>query len=180
MNETVNGYNPYHRESAFRRWWNSRNFIQQRLIHFSASLLVMILCFPLYYMGFFGGVPGPLSPESMGDTLAGMGVTRIHCIWVFLSLLIIAIVWNWIFTLVSFMAGARYTCTRPNAGAKPCGARVRRTRIKDPKTGKNSFHYICETGHKRPEACFNPIRKGMAAHLVWIVFLIFFGIVFFL
>ena len=80
---------------------------------------------------------------------------------------------------MSLVAGTRLTCTRPNAGGRSCSARVRRTRRKNPKTGKMDVQYVCENGHKRPDAQFNPVRKGVVSHSLWLIMLVFCGIVYF-
>ena len=172
--------NVYERESLFSRWWNSRTFIQKRLIRFCFSMLVMVLCFPLYYLGLFGSVEGPLNPARIGESLAGMGVTRTHSMVFFLSFLIIAVTWNWIYNLVSYLAGARLTCNKLNEEGKPCGARAERRKVVHKKTGQKVLQYVCTEGHKRPEAHFHPVHKGTFSHTVWVMALIFCVIVFFM
>lgn len=168
----------YNRESVLRRWWNSRSFVQQRLIRFCLSMLVMVVCFPLYYLGLFGSVQGPLNPAHIGEKLAGMGMTRTHSLIMFLSLLIIAVSWNWIFNLASLLAGARLTCKRTLAGGAVCGAPVKRGKTIDKKTGRIVPRYVCAQGHKRPDAHFHPVRKGTVSHAVWAMSLVFCIIVF--
>ncbi len=172
---------PYGQESSFRRWWNTLSFIQKRMLRMFMSMAVMILCFPLYYLGLFGTVDGPLHPSRIGDSLAGMGVTRIHSMTFFLSLLIIAVSWNWIYNLVNWSRGARMTCTHPlKKQASVCGATVQRTRSMQPQTGKNAWQYVCRDGHKRPNAHFHPIRKGTLSHCLWAIALGFAFIVIFM
>ena len=179
MSETTKWIGPYNREAPFRRWWNSRNFIQQRLIRFCLSMLVMVLCFPLYYLGFFGSVEGPLNPAHIGERLAGMGVTRTHSMVLFLTFLIIAASWNWIYNLVTLVMGSRLTCTRPGAAGKPCGAPVRREKQSgERKIGHPTPPYVCEQGHKRFDAHFHPVKKGTVSHTIWVVSLVFCIIVF--
>ena len=84
----------YGQGNAFWRWWNGLSFVHKRLVRMSLSTVVMILCFPLYYLGLFGSVEGPLNPARIGDFLAGMGVTKTHSLVFFLSFLIIAVSWN--------------------------------------------------------------------------------------
>ncbi|MDF1590304.1 MAG: hypothetical protein P1P89_02215 [Desulfobacterales bacterium] len=170
----------YNHESPFKRWWNSRSFIQQRLIRFCFSMLVMVVCFPLYYLGLFGGVEGPLNPARIGEQLAGMGVTRTHSMLLFLSLLIIAVSWNWIYNLVSLLIGARLTCKRSLSDDAVCGAPVKRSKIINKKTGRKVPQYICTKGHKRPDAHFHPVRKGTVSHSIWVISLAFCIIVFFM
>jgi|GEM_PF-394377 len=167
-------------ESPFRRWWKSRTFIQQRLIRFCTSMLVMAVCFPLYYLGLFGSVEGPLNPAHIGDQLAGMGVTRTHSMLLFLSFLIIAVSWNWIYNLVSLLIGSRLTCKRTLPDDSICGHPVKRGQAIDKKTGRKVPQYVCAQGHKRPDAHFHPIRKGTVSHTVWVTSLVFCIIVFFM
>ena len=170
----------YNQESFFKRWWKSRNFLQQRLIRFCLSMLVMVLCFPLYYLGLFGSVEGPLNPAHIGEQLAGMGVTRTHSMLLFLSFLIIAVSWNWIYNLVSMLIGARLTCKRALSDDAVCGAAVKRSNIINKKTGQSVPQYICAEGHKRPDAHFHPVHKGTVSHSVWVISLAFCIIVFFM
>jgi len=168
----------YNQESFFKRWWNSRNFLQQRLIRFCISMLVMAVCFPLYYLGLFGSVEGPLNPARIGDQLAVMGVTRTHAMVLFLSFLIIAVSWNWIYNLVSLLMGSRLTCKRMLSGDTVCGAPVKRSKIINKKTGQRVPQYSCSKGHKRPDAHFHPVRKGTVSHTIWVMSLVFCVIVF--
>jgi len=170
----------YEQESLFSRWWNSRTFIQKRLIRFCLSMLVMVLCFPLYYLGLFGGVEGPLNPARIGESLAGMGVTRTYSAVFFITLLIIAVSWNWIFNLVSYLAGARLTCNKLDDEGKPCGARAERRKAVHKKTGERVSQYVCSEGHKRPEAHFHPVQKGTFSHTLWVMASIFCVIVLFM
>ena len=171
----------YNQESPFKRWWKSRNFLQQRLIRFCFSMLVMVICFPLYYLGLFGGVEGPLNPARIGEQLAGMGVTRTHSMVLFLSSLIIAVSWNWIFNIVSMMLGARLTCKRVlDDNGRLCSAPVKRSKTTNKKTGMQIARYICAKGHKRPDAHFHPVKKGTVSHSIWVISLAFCIIVFFM
>lgn len=180
MSESINMTKPYDRKTPFRRWWNSRSYIQKRLIRFCLSMLVMVICFPLYYLGLFGGVEGPLSPAQIGDRLAGMGVTRTHSMVFFLSFLIIALSWNWIYNLVSLLMGSRLTCNKTDDQGRPCGAPVRRRRVVHKKRGNVVSQYLCTHGHKRPDAHFHPVKKGTISQTVWVISLAFCVIVFFL
>lgn len=170
----------FNRENPFRRWWNTRTFLQKRMIRFCVSMIVMILCVPLYYAGFFGTVDGPLHPSRIGDSLAGMGVTRTHSALFFLSLVIIAVAWNWIFNLVSYLGGARLTCNKMDEEGTPCGARVERRKVVQKKTGQSVHQYVCQKGHKRPDANFHPVQKGTISHTVWVIAAAFCVIVLFL
>jgi hypothetical protein len=170
----------YGQESRFSKWWNGLDFVHKRLIRMLLSLLVMVLCFPLYYLGLFGSVEGPLNPARIGQTLAGLGVTKTHSMVFFLSFLIIAVTWNWIYNIVSHLVGARLTCKRPDEEGKPCGARVERRRVEQKKTGQKVAQYVCANGHKRADAHFHPIQKGKISHTLWPIALIFCVIVLFL
>ena len=143
-------------------------------------MLVMILCFPLYYLGLFGSVEGPLNPARIGASLAGMGVTKTHSLVFFLSFLIIAVSWNWIYNMVSLLTGSRLTCNKLDEEGKPCGARVERRKVEQKKTGQKGVQYVCASGHKRPDAHFHPVQKGTFSHTVWVIALIFCVIVLFL
>jgi hypothetical protein len=170
----------YGQGNPFWRWWNGLSFIHKRLIRMSLSTLVMILCFPLYYLGLFGSVEGPLNPARIGDSLAGMGVTKTHSLVFFLSFLIIAVSWNWIYNIASLLVGSRLTCNKKDEEEKPCGARVDRRKVEQKKTGQKVTQYVCANGHKRPDAHFHPVRKGMVSHTVWLVALTFCVVVFLL
>jgi len=156
------------------------SFVHKRLVRMSLSTVVMILCFPLYYLGLFGSVEGPLNPARIGDSLADMGVTKTHSLVFFLSFLIIAVSWNWIYNIVSLLLGSRLTCNKLDEEGKPCGARVQRKKAVQKKTGQKVAQYVCANGHKRPDAHFHPIRKGMVSHTVWLVALTFCVVVFLL
>jgi len=170
----------YSQGSPLQKWWRSRTFIQKRLIRFCMSMIVFILCLPLYHAGLFGTVEGPLNPGRIGESLAGMGVTRTHSAIFFLSILIIAVAWNWIFNLVSYFAGARLTCNKADGNGQSCGARVERRKVIQKKSGQSVPQYVCEKGHKRPDAHFHPVQKGTVSHTVWVVAAVFCGVVLFL
>lgn len=171
MNETVE---TLHTENPFQRWWKTRSFVQKRLLRFCLSMLVMITCFPLYYAGFFGTVEGPLNPSRIGESLAGLGVTRTHSLILFTSFLVMSVTWNWIFNLASIAAGSRLTCTRRGPSGRPCGERVERLR----EGGDSGPTYVCRRGHRRPDAHFHPVKKGSFSHTLWLVSLVFCVIVF--
>lgn len=167
-------------QSPFHRWWNGLDLLQKRMIRMCLSMLVMILCFPLYYLGFFGSVDGPLHPARIGDTLAGMGTTRTHMAMLFLSILIMAVSWNWIYNWASLKTGARLTCKRKtDAEGTPCGEAVRREKVIGKKTGMATYRYVCVHGHKRRDAHFHPVKKGAVSHSLWAISLCFAMIVLF-
>ncbi len=169
----MNLSNPYHRDSLFQRWWRTRSFIQKRLIRFCLSMLVMAVCFPLYYLGFFGSVDGPLHLSRIGESLGSMEITRTHCMILFLTFLIISVSWNWVYNIVSMVIGTRLSCMKANAAGRPCGAPVKRIRSKDTQSNHMKTRYVCERGHERPEALFHPVKKGTVSHTVWLISLCF-------
>ena len=158
-----------------------QSYFRKRLRSLGYSMIAMGICFPLYYLGLFGGVEGPLNPEQLGTSLSSMGVSKVHMLVFFVSLLIFATTWNWIYNLVSLLIGARLTCTKKvgKTGA-PCGAPVRRKRFVSRKTGTEVTQYLCERGHRCPEAHFHPVRKGSVSHCLWMISLAFCFIVLFL
>ena len=123
---------------------------------------------------------GPLNPERIGRALAGMGVTHTHSVVLFASLLIVAVSWNWIGSLVCLCRGTRYTCerkTRVNGAC--CQAPAKRQKVVRKRTGRMATQYICTCGHKSPQARFNPIKKGTVGHMAWVVAFFFCLIVIF-
>ena len=177
----VKNITTHSQESLFRQWWNSRTFVQQRLIRFCLSMLVMVVCFPLYYLGLFGSVEGPLNPARIGDTLAGMGVTQTHSMVLFLSFSIFAVSWNWIYNAVSLWMGSRLTCNRKtDEDGTACGAVVKREKAMHKKTGQVTMRYVCAKGHNRPDAHCHPVKKGTFSHTLWVTSLCFCIIVFFM
>ena len=168
-------------QTLFRQWWNNRNFVQQRLIRFCLSMLVMIVCFPLYYLGLFGSVEGPLNPDRIGVAFAGVGVTQAHGMVCFLSLLIFAVSWNWIFNAASYAVGSRLTCNRKmDTDGTVCGAPVKREKVLQKKTGHVTVRYACSEGHLRQDAHFHPVKKGAVSHTLWVISLCFCVIAFFM
>ena len=157
-----------------------KSYAQQRLFSFGVTMMVMGGSFFLYFLGLFGNVEGPLEPEKLGNFLAGLGVSQTHIMVICLFIMIVFITWNWVFNLVSFLMGARMTCTRSHEGSRQCDAAVRRIKTTERKAGTRVIQYVCEHGHKRNEAHFNAIKKGPISHSIWLISLIFFGIVLFL
>ncbi|MEW6668462.1 MAG: hypothetical protein AB1512_24895 [Thermodesulfobacteriota bacterium] len=174
------GLHPNEQESALRKWWNTRTFLQKRMIRFCLNMSVAILCIPFYHLGLFGTVDGPLHPSRFGEFLAGMGVSRTHSMLFFLSFLIISLCWNWIYNIVSHLMGSRLTCNKVDEEGKACGSPAVRRKVVQNKTGSVVSQYVCREGHKRPEAHFHPLRKGTASHTVSIIAFAFCVIVFFL
>ena len=62
---------------------------------------------------------GPLHPARIGESLAGMGLTKTHSMVFFLSFLIISLCWNWIFNIVSHLMGSRLPCNKVDEEGKP-------------------------------------------------------------
>ncbi|RLI48008.1 MAG: hypothetical protein DRP09_21835, partial [Candidatus Thorarchaeota archaeon] len=153
---------------------NSQDFLRQRLTNFGLTMIVMGICLPLHYLGLFGTVDGPLNPANLGTLLAGVGIAKIHMLVFFISLLIIAVTWNWIFNWVSLLKGSRLTCIKKvNDEGVVCGAPVSRKQVAHKKTGKIVPQYVCVCGHKKNEAHFHPIRKGTVSHILLILSLLF-------
>ena len=142
-------------------------------------MIVMGFCFPLYYLGLFGTVDGPLNPAQLGAKFADMGVSKTHMLVFFLSFMNIAVTWNWIFNLMSIAIGSRLTCNKTDKEGTPCGAPVKRIKVVHKKTGSVTPLYVCSHGHKRPEAHFHPVKKGTFSHTLWVISLFFCIIVFY-
>jgi hypothetical protein len=156
-------------EPALQNKSETMTFIRQRSNHFSMSLLVMLICFPLYYLGLFGGVEGPLQPAQIGQWLAGIGVSRSHILFMFAAVMILAVTWNWVFNLFGPVIGYRLICSRMGGHGLLCGAPVTRQKIADPKTDRVTSQYGCAHGHKHPAAHFHPLKKGAFSHTAWII-----------
>jgi len=144
-------------------------FIHQRSNRFLISLLVMLICFPLYYLGLFGSVEGPLQPAQIGQWLADIGVSRSHILFIFAAVMILSVTWNWVFNLLSLLIGSRLTCNQMDEHGLTCGVAVIRQKIADPKKDRVTSQYICSCGHKRPAAHFHPVKKGAISHTAWII-----------
>lgn len=82
-------------------------YIRERMKSMGWSMVVMGGSFFLYYLGLFGNVEGPLAPGKIGESLSDMGIEKIHMLMFFLSFFIIAMTWNHIFNLVTYMTGSR-------------------------------------------------------------------------
>lgn len=140
--------------------------------NFGLTMIVMGASFGLYYLGLFGTVEGPLRPERIGEQLAASGFTNRHLLFMMLSLMGIAIVWNWIYNGVCRLLGRRMTCAcRAETADGYCAATARRER---------AGHYVCTAGHTRPEARFHPLAKGTVGHFMWMMFAIFSAIIVYL
>lgn len=159
---------------------NPQDFLRQRLTRFGVSMIVMAICFPLYYLGLFGSVEGPLLPSHLGTRLASMGVSKTHLLGISLSFSIIAMTWNWIYNLVSLLMGWRMTCVKKmDDKSTACGALVTRKKVTQGKSGTLAHQYVCILGHKRPQAHFHPVKKGGFGHTLWVISLLFSAMVFY-
>jgi hypothetical protein len=156
----------------------SQDYLKRHLRSFGYSMITMGICFPLYYLGLFGGVKGPLNPEQLGTSLANMGLSKVHMLVFFVSLMIFATAWNWVYNLVSLLSGTRFTCAKQmdKTGA-PCGAPATRKKFVGRKSGIPVTEYLCENGHRRSEAHFHPVKKGTVSHTIWVTALAFCTIV---
>jgi hypothetical protein len=180
MNEYAMALEPDYSQSAFKRWWKRLDLLQQRMLRLCLSLLVMVLCFPLYYAGLFGTQEGPLNPANIGARLAEMGVSQTHAMVLFTTLVIVAVSWNWIYNAVSLAAGHRLTCSHAEPDGRVCGAAATRGKVTRKLTGKTVEQYTCPRGHRRGEGHFHPVRKGVVSHCVWVLAVFFCLVVYFL
>lgn len=156
----------------------NNNYLSKRTRSFGMTMIVMGISFGLYYLGFFGGIDGPLSSDNLALRLKEMGVTQRHVMIFFLTLLLFTSVWNWVYNLISYINGSRLTCKKEVDG-KPCGEPVIRLRCVGKKTGYKYTVYVCKHAHRLNEAHFHPIRKGTVSHCLWLTSIVFCGIVFF-
>ncbi|MCD4719900.1 MAG: hypothetical protein K8S13_08570 [Desulfobacula sp.] len=152
-------------------------YIQKRAQNIGLTMIVMGGSFFLYYLGLFGNVEGPLTPGNIGESLAGMGVTKIHMLIFFLSFFIIAMTWNHIFNLVSYIIGSRLTCIKKNDEGNICGASTEKIKIKNTENTKEIVKFKCIKGHKCSDASFHPVKKGVISHTVWVTALVFCAII---
>lgn len=146
------------------------DYMRKRASGLPLTMIVMGASFILYYLGFFGNVEGPLSREALGAGLAGMGVTKTSFMIFFLLISIIMCVWDWIFNLAARGMGLRLTCTKKGADGKLCKAAVKKSETRHKRTGRMVLQYVCDHGHKRPGARFNPVKKGMTSYTLCIIF----------
>ncbi len=166
-------------ELTWKNGHGPRQFTHQRINRFILSILVMLVCFPLYYLGFFGSVEGPLQPVQIGQWLADIGVSKNHILVLFTSLTILTVTWNWIFNLSSLLIGSRLTCKWEDRRGLICGVPVIFKKIFDKKTDRFLTQYVCSRGHKRHDAHFHPVKKGTVSHAVWMISLAGFFIMLF-
>lgn len=146
-----------------------KTYFQKRAQNLGMTMIVMGACFLFYYLGLFGGVKGPLCPETIGTFLSGQGVSRDHIRLACFGILIVSLIWNHLITLACFIMGTRRTCTCKGPKNTPCGHKTKKIRKAKKGTGKDFVKiYQCEKGHCSDTARFHPVKKGMVAHVVWI------------
>ena len=76
-------------------------YFQNQLRRIGQTLVVMGGSFFLYYLGLFGNVDGPLSPDRIGLYLAGAGITKIQVKLFLLALLVLSLTWNYPINLIN-------------------------------------------------------------------------------
>lgn len=149
---------------AFNRQWVRRCSIQ---------ILVMVICFALYYLGLFGGVEGPLSGASLADLLVRLHVSGRDILFFFLGLTVLCLTWNWGYNLFCFVFGRRLTCNQPGkegSGGR-CGAPTLRRKGRDSRSGRTAYRFHCRAGHVRETADFRPLEKGIWGNMLWLFLL---------
>jgi len=151
---------------------SKNDYIRKRVQTVGVSMIVMGGSFVLYYLGLFGNVEGPLTPGKIGNALSDMGITKDHALIFFLSFFIIALTWNHIFNLASFMVSSRLTCMKKNHGGDICGASVEKIK-KNTGKRKKGAQFKCSNGHICSHANFHPLKKGAISHTVWVSALLF-------
>ena len=151
---------------------DTSKYIRMRLNRLGITLLVMGASFVLYYLGFFGGIDGPLSAGRIGDLLAESGITQTHVLVSLLVMTALAGLWNIVLNTICRSFGIRLICRQPAGDGSLCSAPVRK--IKETKAdGRKSRFYLCEHEHITSEAGFQPIRKGMASYTIWFTLVLF-------
>ena len=148
-----------------------KDYVAMRLRNFGVSIIVMVVCFTLYYLGMFGGVEGPLEGKRLGETLLYYGLNQYHLLAVFLVLLAVAVSWNWIINYAARVRGTRLTCIRTSEEdgiQHVCGAEAKR--IRQPgKNGRTEIRYQCAKGHVLREARFHAVKKTAVTHTLWMI-----------
>jgi len=158
---------------------NLQRYSRRRLQRFGLDMTVIGTCFILYYLGFFGGAAGPLSPSRIGDRLVRLGATTEHLLIFFIGLAVLAVSWNWIFNLVCYLCGWRLTCSRTEDDGGCCKAPVKRIKLDSKNYDAFQRRYACTVGHRRSEAHFHPMVKGTIGHTLWVIAVIFTVIVYY-
>ena len=155
----MNATNPTSSQGAHMQRWKAK---------FGLNMIVMAVCFALYYLGLFGGVEGPLTVANIGRCLAEAGLTSDHFQILLLAVFVAALCWNWAVNLLAHATGQRLTCSAGSPGQGFCGESVERMR----KTGGDGWEYVCPKGHRRAAAHFHPVTKGTAANTVLLISLV--------
>ncbi|HOI96217.1 MAG TPA: hypothetical protein PK250_16045 [Syntrophobacter fumaroxidans] len=150
------------------QYMSAGNPLQRRLKSFGLNMMVMAVSFGLYYLGFFGGVEGPLNMTNIGKTIVGLGFTSNHFQVLLFAFFIIALTWNWVLNLVAHLTGQRLTCSAGSEEKGFCGQPVQRSRDSEGK----GWIYTCPCNHRGAQAHFRPIRKGTKANSVLMVSLV--------
>ena len=128
---------------------------------FGLNMIVMAVSFALYYLGFFGGVEGPLAMPNIGRALADIGFTVVSFQAMLVVLFVIALTWNWVLNLIAHLTGQRLTCTKGSPQEGFCAELVRRDR--DPFRPGMDLHL---PPWPLPEGCqFPPDPQGQDSQL---------------
>lgn len=135
---------------------------------FGLNMIVMAVCFALYYLGLFGGVEGPLTVANIGRGLAETGLTSDHFQGLLVTIFAVALCWNWVVNLLAHATGQRLTCSAGSPEQGFCGGPAERVR----QAGEAGWAYVCPHGHRRDAAHFHPVRKGTAANTVLLISLV--------
>jgi len=133
--------------------------IRYRITRFGLTIVVMAVCFILYYLGFFGTYDGPLNPGNLGQALDARGVDKAHIAWLFMGMFGLLLTWNWIYNAATLLKGKRLTCPAQAPDGGCCGAGVERRKLDDAQ-GNRHTRFICENGHVSASARFHPVKKG--------------------
>jgi len=135
-------------------------YAQRIKVGFGLNMIVMAMSLSLYYLGFFGGVEGPLAMPNIGRALVGIGFTSVSFQAMLVIIFIIALTWNWVLNFATHLTGQRLTCTKGSPQEGFCGELVQRDRV----PSGQGWAYTCPHGHCRNDAHFHPIRKGKLAN----------------
>lgn len=136
------------------------SYAQRWKVGFGLNMIVMAVCFGLYYLGFFGRVEGPLSMPNIGRFLSDIGFTVNSFQAMLVIFFVIALTWNWILNLIAHLSGQCLTCAKGSPQDGFCGELVQRRRD----NSGQGWTYACPHGHRRKDAHFHPIRKGKLAN----------------
>jgi hypothetical protein len=150
--------------------------VHTRMQNFGLTMVVMGGSFALYYLGLFGGVPGPLEPDRIGQQLSALGFSDRHLLFVFLFLMVLAMTWNWIYNAFNRLLGRNLTCAHIEAETHAlCGKPAQKN-----DSPSRSHGYVCSAGHRCLTAEVKVVKKGTVSHFLWMMWLIFSAMVFYL